>query len=111
MDASSQRPDLRSMARRARVAAYDRGKGSRSSRDLASTMGSASSLISKMRSRLSIKGTTRQWWRLARTHPAVSPLSASSFSAATSESNRAWCEGGDTPWYQEAALSRSTLPV
>jgi hypothetical protein len=110
-DTSSQRPDLRSMAGRARVAAYDCGKGSRSSRDSAGAMGSASSLISKMRSRLSIRGTTRRWWRLARTHPTVSPLSASSFSAATSESNRAWCEGGDTPWYQEAALSRSTLPV
>jgi hypothetical protein len=85
------------MARRARVAAYDRGKGSRSNRDSASVMGSASSLISKMRSRLSIKGTTRRWWRLARTHPAVSPLSASSFSADTSESSRAWCEGRDTP--------------
>jgi hypothetical protein len=32
-------------------------------------------------------------------------------SAARSESNRAWCWGGDTPWYQEAGLSRSTLPV
>jgi hypothetical protein len=99
------------MARRARVAAYDRGKGSRSSRDSAIAMGSASSLISKTRSRLSIKGTTRRWWRLARTYPAVSPRSASFFSAATSESSRAWCEGGDTPWYQEAALFRSTLPV
>jgi hypothetical protein len=48
---------------------------------------------------------------LARTHPAVSPRSARFLSAATSESNRAWCWGGDTPWYQEAALSRSTLPV
>jgi hypothetical protein len=48
---------------------------------------------------------------LARTYPAVSPRSASFFSAATSESSRAWCEGGDTPWYQESALSRSTLPV
>jgi hypothetical protein len=85
------------MARRAGVAAYDRGKGSRSSRDSASAMGSASLLISKMRSRISTKGTTRRWWRLARTHPAVSPLSASSFSAATSESSRAWCKGGDTP--------------
>jgi hypothetical protein len=110
-DASSQRPDLRSMARRARVAAYDRGKGSRSSRDSANAMGSASSLISKMRSRLSIRGTIRGWWRLARTHPAVSPRSASFFNATTSESSRAWCEGGDTPWYQEAVLSRSTLPV
>jgi hypothetical protein len=110
-DASSQRPGLRSMARHARVASYDRGKGSRSSRDFANAMGSASSLISKMRSGLSIKGTTRRWWRLARTHPAVSPRSTSFFSAATSESSRAWCEGGDTPWYQEAALSRSTLLV
>jgi hypothetical protein len=48
---------------------------------------------------------------LARTHPAVSPRPASSFSAATSESSRAWCWGGDTSWYQEGALSRSTLPV
>jgi hypothetical protein len=99
------------MARRARVAAYDRGNGSRSSRDFANAVGYVSSLISKMWSDLFIKGTTRQWWRLARTHPAVSPRSASFFSAATSESSRAWCEGGDTPWYQEAALSRSTLPV
>jgi hypothetical protein len=99
------------MARRARVAVYDREKGSRSSRDSANATGSASSLISKMRSRLSIKGTICRWWRLARTHHAVSPRSASLFSAATSESSRAWCEGGDTPWYQEAALSLSTLPV
>jgi hypothetical protein len=99
------------MVRRALVAAYDHGKGSRNSRDSANAMGSAFSLISKMRSRLSIRGTIRRWWRLARTHPAVSPQSASFFNAATSESSRAWCEGGDTPWYQEAALSRSTLPV
>jgi hypothetical protein len=56
-DTSSQRPGLRSMGRRARVAAYDRGKGSRSSRDSANATGSTSSLISKMRSRLSIRGT------------------------------------------------------
>jgi hypothetical protein len=99
------------MACRARVAAYNRGKGFRSSRDSANATGSPSSLISKMRSRLSIRGTICRWWRLARTHPAVSPWSASFFNTATSESSRAWCEGGDTPWYQEAALSRSTLPV
>jgi hypothetical protein len=93
-DVSSQRPGLRSMARRARVAAYDRRKGSRSSRDSANATGSASSLISKMRSRLSIRGTIRRWWSLARTHPAVSPRSASLFNAATSEFSRAWCEGG-----------------
>jgi hypothetical protein len=108
---SPQRPDLRSMARRARVAANARGKGSGSSRDLANATGSAILVISKMWSGLSIKGTTRRWWRLARTHPVVSPRSASFFSAATSKSNHAWCWGGDTPWYQEAALSRSTLPV
>jgi hypothetical protein len=34
-------------------------------------MGSASSSISKMRSRLSIRGTIPRWWRLARTHPAI----------------------------------------
>jgi hypothetical protein len=110
-DASSQRPGLRSMARRARVAAYHRVKGSRSSRDSANATGSASSLISKMWSRLSIRGAIRRWWRFARTHPAVSPRSASFFNAATSESSRTWCEGGDTPWYHEAALSLSTLPV
>jgi hypothetical protein len=36
---------------------------------------------------------------LARTHPAVSPRSARCFNTARSESSRAWCEGGDTPWY------------
>jgi hypothetical protein len=99
------------MARCARVATYDRGKGSRNSRDSANATGFTSSLISKMRCRLSIRGTIRRWWRLARTHPAVSPRSAILFNAATSESSHAWCEGGDTPWYQEAALSQSTLPV
>jgi hypothetical protein len=48
---------------------------------------------------------------LARTHPAVSPRSAIFFNTATRESSYAWCEGGDTPWYQEAAFSRSTLLV
>jgi hypothetical protein len=48
---------------------------------------------------------------LARTHPAVSPRSARCFNAARSKSSRAWCEGGDTPWCQEMALSLSTLPV
>jgi hypothetical protein len=99
------------MARRARVASNARGKGSDSSRDLANATGSVISVISKMRSGLSIKGTTRWWWRLVRTHPAVSPRSASFFSAAMSESSHAWCWGGDTPWCQEAAFSRSTLPV
>jgi hypothetical protein len=77
------------MARRARVAANARGKGSGSNRDLANVTGSAASVISKMRSGLSIKGTIRRWWRLVRTHPAVSPRSASFFNAAVRESSRA----------------------
>jgi hypothetical protein len=99
------------MERHTRVAANARGKGSGSNRNLTNTMGSVISVISKMRSGLSIKGTIRRWWRLARTHPAVSARSASFFSAATSESSRAWCWGGDTPWCQKAAFSRSTLSV
>jgi hypothetical protein len=110
-DASSFRLDLRSMARRARVAAYSHGKRSCRSRDSANAMGSASLSISKMRSRLSVRGTIRWWWRLERTHPAVSPRSARCFNTAWSESNCAWCEGGDTPWCQEMALSLSTLLV
>jgi hypothetical protein len=110
-DAFSQCPALRSMARRTRVAAYSRGKRSRSSRDSTNATGSASSSISKMRIRLSIRGTIRRWSRLARTHPADSPRSARCFNAARSESNRAWCEGGDTPWCQEMTFSLSTLPV
>jgi hypothetical protein len=58
-DASSFRPALRSMARRARVAAYSRGKRLGINRDYASTTGSASSCISKMWSGLSIRGTIR----------------------------------------------------
>jgi hypothetical protein len=70
---SSLRPTLRSMARHARVAAYSRGKRSGSSRNSTNAMGFALSSISKMQSRLSIRGTIRRWWRLARTHPAVNP--------------------------------------
>jgi hypothetical protein len=43
---SLQRPDLGSMARRARVAANTRGKGVGSSRDFANATGSAISVIS-----------------------------------------------------------------
>jgi hypothetical protein len=53
---SSLRAALRSMARRARVAAYSRGKRFGINRDCASATGSASSCISKMLSGLSIKG-------------------------------------------------------
>jgi hypothetical protein len=66
--------------------------------DLASATGFAVSVISKMRSGLSIRGTTRRWWRKARTVAAVSPRPASFLSAARSESNRLRCWTGDTPW-------------
>jgi hypothetical protein len=39
------------------------------------------------------------------------PASTRFFNAVRSESSRAWCEEGDTLWYQESALSISTLPV
>jgi hypothetical protein len=51
------------MALRTRVAAYSRRRGLCSVRDLASAMGSTASVISKMRSGLSIRGTIRRWWR------------------------------------------------
>jgi hypothetical protein len=44
--------------------------------------------ISKMRSRLSMRGTIRRWWRLARTEAAVSPMSARAFSAFKAEASR-----------------------
>jgi hypothetical protein len=80
-----------STALRARVSAYPRSRGVESIRDLASTTGSASSVISKMQSGLSIKGTIRRWWRKARTVVAVSPRVARFFSAARSESSRLRC--------------------
>jgi hypothetical protein len=40
-----------------------------------------------------------------RTTSAVSPRPARFLSAARSDSNRAWCWGGDTPWCQTAGLS------
>jgi hypothetical protein len=57
----SLRTDRESTALRARVAAYSRRRGLCSIHDLASAMGSAVSVISKMRSGLSIRGTTRRW--------------------------------------------------
>jgi hypothetical protein len=56
----SLRRDRVSKALRAWVAAYSRRRGLCSMRDLASAMGSAVSVISKMRSGLSIRGTTRR---------------------------------------------------
>jgi hypothetical protein len=100
-----------STALRARVAAYSRRRGFGSIRDLASAKGFAVSVISKMWSGLSIRGTTCRWWRKAGTVAAVSPRAPWFLSAARSESNRLRCEGGDTPWLQESGLSRSTRPV
>jgi hypothetical protein len=56
-------------------------------------------------------GTIRLWWRLARTEAAPNPASAKLFNAFRRDSNRSWREEGDKPWYQESALSFSTLPV
>jgi hypothetical protein len=79
---------LRLTARLALVAAYSRGKRSGSSRVCASATRSAVSSISKMRSRLSMRGTIRRWWRLARTEAAVSPASTRAFNAFKAESSR-----------------------
>jgi hypothetical protein len=73
-------------------------RGLGSIRDLASATGFAVSVISKMRSGLSFRGTTRRWWRKARTVVAVSPRTARFLSAARSESNRLRCEARDTSW-------------
>jgi hypothetical protein len=72
-------------------------RGLGSIRDLASATGSAASVISKTQSGLSIRGTTRQWWRKARTVTAVSPRAARFLSAARRESSRLRCWGVDTP--------------
>jgi hypothetical protein len=105
---SPQRPDLRSMARRARVAANARRKGSGSSCDLANATGSAILVISKMWSGLSIKGTTRRWWRdTPRRQPTVRQL----LQRGHERVQPRLVLGRGPPWYQEAALSRSTLPV
>jgi hypothetical protein len=58
--ASSLRVAMRSMARRARVAAYSREKRRGINCDCANATGSAFSCISKMRSGLSIRGTIRR---------------------------------------------------
>jgi hypothetical protein len=79
---------LRLTARIVLMPAYSCGKRSGSSRDCASATGSAVSSISKTRSRLSMSGTIRRWWRLARTEAAVSPASARAFSAFKAESSR-----------------------
>jgi hypothetical protein len=54
-------------------------------------------LISKMLSSLSMRGTIRLWWRLARTKAAPNLASARPFSAFRSDSSRSWHEEGDTP--------------
>jgi hypothetical protein len=79
------------------VSTYSRRRGLGSIRDLASATGFAVSVISKMQSGLSIRGTTRRWWRKARTVAAVSPRAARLLSAAKSESSRLRCWTVDTP--------------
>jgi hypothetical protein len=79
---------LRLTTHLALVAAYSCRRRLGISRDCASAMGSAVSFISKMRSRLSMRGTICRWWRLARTEAAVSPASASAFSAFKAEVGR-----------------------
>jgi hypothetical protein len=83
----SLRRDRVSTALRVRVAVYSRRRGLGSIHDLASAVGFVVSVISKMRSGLSIRGTTRRWWRKARTVAAVSPRPARYLSTARSESN------------------------
>jgi hypothetical protein len=53
--------DLRLIARLARVAAYSLGKHFCSSHERANDTGLAASLISKMHSSLSMRGTIRRW--------------------------------------------------
>jgi hypothetical protein len=63
-------------------------EGVGSIRDFSSAMGSATSVISKKQSGLSIRGTIRRWWRKVRTVAAVTPRAARLLSAARSESSR-----------------------
>jgi hypothetical protein len=69
---------LRLIARLALVVAYSCRRRSGISRDSASATGSA----------VSMRGTIRRWWRLARTEAAVSPVSASAFNAFKAEASR-----------------------
>jgi hypothetical protein len=48
----------------------------------------AASIISKMRSSLSMRGMIRRWWRLARIEAAPRPTSAGLHSALVSDYNR-----------------------
>jgi hypothetical protein len=102
---------LRLMARLALVAAYSRRKWSCSNRERANAVGLAASLISWMRSSLSMRGTIRLGggWRGPKPRPTRRPPRP--FDAFRSDSSRSWREEGDTPWCQESAFSFSTLPV
>jgi hypothetical protein len=99
------------MARLALVDTYCGGKRSFSNRERANNVGLAASLISYMRSSLSMRGTIRLWWRLARTKAPPNPASARLFNAIRIDSSRSWREEGDRPWCQESAFSFSTLPM
>jgi hypothetical protein len=100
-----------STALRARVAAYSRRRGLWSIRDLTSATGFTISVISKMRSGLSIRGNDPPVVEEGEDSPAVSPRPARFLNAARSESNRLRCWTGDTPWLQESGFSRSTRLV
>jgi hypothetical protein len=79
---------LRLIARFTLVAAYSGRRRSCSSRERTRDVGLATSLISKMRSSLSMRGMIRRWWRLAKIEAAPSPASARLRSALVSNSNR-----------------------
>jgi hypothetical protein len=78
---------LRLTARLTLVAAYSGRRHSYSSWEHASDEGLAASLISKMWSSLSMRGTIPRWWRLAMIEAAPSLASARLRSAVVSDSN------------------------
>jgi hypothetical protein len=73
------------MARLALVAAYSGERHSCTSRERTNAVGLAVSLISKMRSALSMRGMIRLWWRLARTEAAPNPASTRPFNVLRSD--------------------------
>jgi hypothetical protein len=87
---------LEAMARLALVAAYSGGRHSCSSRERANVVVLAVLLISQMWSSLSMRGTIRLWWRLARTEaaPTRHPPGPLAF---RSDSSHSWRKEGDTP--------------
>jgi hypothetical protein len=94
-----------------RVAAYPLRSRSCSSRESANDMGLVSSLISKMRSSLSMRGMHRRWWKLAMTDVTPNLESAKWRRAEERDSSllcRAW---GDTPCTQASCFFFNTFSV